>query len=131
MTIKKSWKGIVLSLIISVSFFGCEKYEDGGKLYSADKRITETLWKIQNAIDLEDGSDITSDYAGELWEFTTESEFRINSEHKGTYVFTADMLNLIITELDGGTDNYSIDRLDKEAMWLIEVGSEELHFVPN
>ncbi|MEN8251265.1 MAG: hypothetical protein ABFS32_20200 [Bacteroidota bacterium] len=128
---KKTWKGLILSLIVSVSFFGCEKYEEGGTLTKADKRITETLWKIQSAIDLEDGSDITSDYAGELWEFTTENEFKINSTLKGTYTFSADMLNLLITELDGGTDNYRIDRLDKEAMWLVEIGSEELNFIPN
>jgi hypothetical protein len=121
---------LVILLVLLTFFTGCEKYDEGGSLARADKAITETLWKIQSATDVEENVDITADYAGEVWEFTTDNEFKINSSLKGTYAFSEDMLTLIITESQGNVDSYRIERLDKEAMWLTILGEEELKFVP-
>ena len=122
---------ILVLVLFTIVTFGCEKFENGGSLAKADKKISETLWKIESATDLEDMSDITQDFTGELWEFAETMEFKINSTLKGVYTFSADMLTLIITKTGGGVDTYMIDRLDNEALWLIELGEEELHFIPN
>ena len=39
-------------------------------------------------------------------------------------------LTLIITESSGIVDSYRIERLDKDAMWMVMLGDEELRFVP-
>ena len=122
---------ILFAILFTVTMVGCEKYDEGGSLSKADDIIAETLWKIESATDLEDMSDIMEDYSGELWEFNEVMDFKINSELKGTYTFSADMFTLIITKNGGGVDAYKIERLDKDAMWLIELGEEELHFIPN
>jgi hypothetical protein len=125
-------KAFLISLFILVAFLtGCEKYDEGGSLARADKAITETLWKIQSATDLEENVDITADYAGEVWEFTSNKEFNINSSLEGSYAFSEDKLTLIITETDQSVDSYRIERLDNEAMWLVILGEEELRFVPH
>ncbi|MEX0987980.1 MAG: hypothetical protein WD052_10930 [Bacteroidales bacterium] len=124
---------ILLVLFISVSLLSsCEKYEEGGTLYNAEKKISATLWKIESATDLEDGSDITNDFIGELWEFTEANEFKINSEFKGNYAFSSDLTALYISNFNGTeADLYMVDRLDKEALWLTMVEELELHFIPN
>jgi len=123
--------GFVLSLLLAIPIIsGCEKYDEGGSLARADKTITETPWKIQSAMDLEEGVDITEDYAGEVWEFTSDNIFKINSSLKGTYAFSGDMKTLIVSESQGSIDSYRIERLDKDAMWLVILGQEELRFVP-
>jgi hypothetical protein len=122
---------ITILFIMALGFFmGCEKYDEGGYLSRADKTITDHMWIIQTATDLEESVDITADYAGEVWEFTEEDKFKINSSLEGTYAFSDDMLTLTITETDGGVDSYRIERLDDEAMWLLILGEEELKFVP-
>ena len=116
--------------VLGIMFSGCEKFDDGGSVRKADKAITETLWKVQNAIDLEDGSDITGDYSGEIWEFTDELKFKINSTLEGTYKLSDDNHILIITDPTGNHDTYLIDRLDSEAMWLTVLDEEALRFIP-
>lgn len=124
-------KNVIYALLaLGIMFSGCEKFDDGGSVRNADKTITETLWKIQSAIDLEDGSDITGDYSGEAWEFTDDLKFMINSTLEGTYKFSDDKYTLIITDLSGSTDTYLIDRLDSEAMWLTILSEEALRFIP-
>ena len=92
---------IIVLLALSVAFVSCEKFDEGGSVGKADKVITENLWVIESATDLEDGSNIKSDYAGDVWELS------------GT-----------------NSDTYWIDRLDSEAMWLTLLGAEELRFIP-
>ncbi|MDF1570426.1 MAG: hypothetical protein P1P82_02290 [Bacteroidales bacterium] len=123
---------LLLIFTISLGLLSCEKYDEGGSLANADKNISETLWKIESAYDIEDNADITEDYTAELWEFTEDGIFKINAEMKGTYAFSADMKTLFISNNSGTeADMYTVERLDKEAMWLILPGELELHFVPN
>ncbi|MFO7932504.1 MAG: hypothetical protein R6U78_00345 [Bacteroidales bacterium] len=125
-------KTILIIFSIALGFLSCEKYDEGGSLANADKTISATLWKIESAYDLEDNKDITEDFTAEIWEFNEGEIFKINSEIKGTYTFSADMKTLYISNSSGTeADIYTIERLDKEAMWLIMPGEMELHFIPN
>jgi hypothetical protein len=123
---------LLFLLSISLGFLGCEKYDEGGTLASADKTIATTLWKIESAYDIQDRADITQDFTAEIWEFTEAGIFKINSKIKGSYAFSADMRTLFISNNSGTeADVYTVDRLDKEAMWLIMPNELELHFIPN
>lgn len=122
----------LIILAIALGVLSCEKYEEGGSLGNADKTIATTLWKIESAYDLEDKVDITNDYAAELWEFNESGMFKINSEIKGTYAFSKDMKTLFISNKSGTeADVFTIERLDKEAMWLTMPAEIELRFIPN
>lgn len=58
--------------------------------------------------------------------------FKINSEVEDTYAFSADMKTLYISDNRGTeADMYTIERLDKEAMWLTSPAEIELLFIPN
>lgn len=89
-------------------------------------KLTKELWYIDSATDLEDGSDITADYSGEIWEFAKDGNYNENSENKGTWAFSDDKERLVITKLDNSTDTYTIKSLSKKEMILEELGEEEL-----
>ena len=86
---------------------------------------------MKKATDLDDGSDITSDYFGDVWEFTKDDDYKENSNLKGTYTFSEDKLTLIILKTGGGSDTYSILKMKKSEMWLEDIGDEEIHLIPN
>lgn len=104
---------IVTCLLISVS--SCKK-----------AKLTKELWYIESAKDLEDGSDITSDYLGEIWEFSKDGNYLENNQLKGAWEFSKDKETLIITNTDNSLDSYRIKKLAKKEMILEELGEEEL-----
>ena len=125
-------KTIVIALGVVATLFvpSCKKYDEGGRLGAADNKIVNS-WKVEKATDLDDGSDITSDYFGDVWEFTKDDDYKENSNLKGTYTFSEDKLTLIILKTGGGSDTYSILKMKKSEMWLEDIGDEEIHLVPN
>lgn len=129
-------KTVKTFILLSISFFmmvtlnSCEKYEEGGRVGASQRRIVNA-WKIDKAIDLEDGQDITADFSGEVWEFTKNSEYRENGNLKGTYTFSDDKLTLIILKTGGGVDTFKVLRLKSDELWLEEDGSEQIYLIPN
>lgn len=121
---------LVITGLFAMTISGCKKYDEGGRLSAANKRIVNK-WKVDNAIDLEDGSNITADFNGEVWEFTKDKEYKENGTLKGTYTLSEDKLTLIILETGGGSDSYKILKLKSDEMWLEDIGSEEIHLIPN
>lgn len=121
-------KSLVVAISVMMISPSCKKYDEGGRLGAAERKIVNS-WKVDNAIDLEDGSNITADYSGEVWEFTKDNEYRENGELKGTYSFSDDKLTLVIIENDGDTDTYKILKLESDEMWLEDFGSEEIHLI--
>ena len=107
----------------------CKKYDEGGRHGKADNIIVKHSWKISSATDLEDGSNITSDYTGEVWEFTKDDEFYENANKKGTYSFSSDKTKLIISKTNGGTDTYTIIKMKKNEMILNEQNEEEITLI--
>lgn len=128
--ILKSTIGLLMGTAILMGSVSCKKYDEGGRLGAADKKIVNA-WKVDNAIDLEDGSNITVDFSGEVWEFTKDNDYKENGNLKGTYTFSDDKLNLIILKTNGGSDAFKILKLKSDEMWLQDVGSEEIHLIPN
>ncbi|MCA1757780.1 MAG: hypothetical protein LC649_10020 [Bacteroidales bacterium] len=125
-------RSLLVIFVIALGILSCEKYDDGGRLGNADKTIASTLWKIESAYDPKDKVDITNDFTGEIWEFTEDGIFKMNSQIKGTYAFSSDMKTLFISNNSGTeADVYTIERLDKEAMWLTIPTEIELQFIPN
>lgn len=103
-------------LLILVTVSSCKK-----------KNLTKDQWVISKATDLEDGSDITSDFSGEIWEYDKDGTYRENGTVKGVWAFSDGKEDLIITELDNSIDTYKILKLNKNEMWIEELGQEELH----
>lgn len=111
-------KLLVLILIVSASLAltNCKK-----------ANLTRDQWKIEKATDLEDGSDITEDYNGEVWEFSKDGEYLENNESKGTWAWGDGKEKLIITENDGTIDTYNVIKLKRNEMWLEIPTEEEIH----
>ena len=93
-------------------------------------KLTKDQWIISLATDLEDGSNITSDYSGEVWGYDKDGTYRENGNVKGTWGFTGKKDYLTITKSSNGNiDNYKILKLKKKEMWLEELGKEEIHLI--
>jgi len=67
-------------------------------------KLTKNQWYVTQATDLDDGSDITLDFAGEIWEFSKEGNYLENSDLKGTWAFTNKKENLTIYKINGNID---------------------------
>lgn len=91
------------------------------------KNLTKDQWYISSAIDLQDGSNITSDFTGEIWEYDKDGTYLENGTIKGTWAFSDGKDNLVITKLDNSIDSYKILKINRKEMWLEELGEEELH----
>ncbi len=108
---------IVFTLaIISFSIVGCKK-----------ANLTRDEWKIEKAIDLEDGSDITSDYAGDTWEFSKDEKYYENGELKGSWAWIDGNKRFMISEDDSSIDEYDVIKLKRNEMWLSIPNEEEIH----
>lgn len=126
----KSLTTLVLLALLTITINSCKKYDEGGRLGAADRKIVNT-WKVDYAIDLGDGSNTTADFYGEVWEFTKDDDYIKNGSLKGTYTFSEDKLTLIIIKTDGSSDSYKVLKLKSDEMWLEDIGDEEIHLVPN
>ena len=109
-------KLILLStLLITATFFtACKK-----------QKLTGDSWYVTQATDLSDGTDITEDYQGDVWTFEKNGDYLENNQLKGTWKFSDDKDQLIITEIDNSVDIYAILKLKSKEMQLQE-GEEEL-----
>lgn len=54
---------LVLLALFTISINSCKKYDEGGRLGAANRKIVNA-WKVVHAIDLENGSNITADFNG-------------------------------------------------------------------
>ncbi|MBN4073171.1 hypothetical protein JYT74_03910 [Crocinitomix catalasitica] len=91
------------------------------------KNLTRDQWIITEATDLEDGSNITADYSGEVWEYAKDGNYIENANVKGSWAFGDGKEKLIITETDGSIDTYNVLKLKKNVMWLEIPLEEEIH----
>ncbi len=127
---KLSIKVLTVFILASV-FVGCSKYENGPALSLKSKKARVTNeWIIEKATDITENKDITSDYAGEIWDFRKDGSFFKNGELKGTWDFYNDKEAVIITKSDGDSDIFRILKLKEKEMWLEITGEEELFFAP-
>ena len=89
-------KSIFISLIIVSALFtmtNCKK-----------ANLTRDKWEIEKATDLEDGSDITSDFTGDTWEFSKDEKYYENNELKGSWAWIDGNDRFMIAENDGSVD---------------------------
>lgn len=112
----------------------CEKYEEGPSLSLRSKKArVANEWKITYAYDYKDNVDVTSDYTGEIWEFSKDGQFseKENGEvdKTGTWDFLNDKEEIAIN-FPADIKKYKILRLKENEMWLMD-HEEELHLVTN
>ncbi len=125
-----SIKVLVILLFASV-ITSCSKYEEGPafSLRTKTERISNE-WIVEKATDIVEGTDITEDYTGEIWDFRKDGTFFKNGELKGNWDFYNDKEAVIITKDNGDSDVFRILKLKEKEMWLEITGEEELIFVP-
>lgn len=71
--IMKLLTGTTLAFVLLAS---CKKYDDGPAFsFRSKKERVTNVWKINYAYDYKDSVNITSDYAGETWDFTNGGDF--------------------------------------------------------
>lgn len=116
----------------------CKKYDEGPyvSLRTKKERVTNE-WKVEEATG-DDGSDNTSNYDGQIWEFTDDNDYRFradssSSSWEGKWNFENDKEELNIS---GGVfvphkGEYEILRLKEEELWLErDSDNEEIHLAP-
>ena len=150
-TKKVSYRILILGLVV---FFttGCEKYEEGGLVSKAEKRLTENKWKldkyfrngngetsqllISNFIEtFSEGGTLTRSYTDKhgdpfsetgVWQFDNDKQ-QINLTGVGSVELT-DQTSTV------SSSDYNILKLKNDELWYYyENGgdSHEFHFVPN
>jgi hypothetical protein len=118
----------IIILMIASTFTSCKKYEEGPLLSLQTKKARViNKWKIDKAISLDNGSDITSDYSDEIWEFTDSNDYTENNILKGTWQLSDNKTVLSITKINGDVKLYNILKLEENEMWLRKIGCEELY----
>ena len=132
-TIKKMKTTMMLAIFGLVLLTGCKKYEEGPGLSLRSKKArVANLWKVDYAYDFKDSVIITSDFAGETWEFSKDGNFieRENGtvDKTGSWEFVSDKEQIKI-KFSLSTDTYVIVKLKEKEMWLKDA-EEELHLIP-
>lgn len=153
MTTKKTaLKGLLIVFIGALFFTGCKKYDEGGLISKAEKRLTANAWKLDKY--LRNGNDETSLLLiGNLTEsfsedgtfvrdYTDQDSDAVNET--GVWSFDDDKQQINLTGVGSielteetstvSTSDYNIIKLKKDELWYsYENGgdSHEFHFIPN
>lgn len=151
-TIKKTLKGMLIIGIATVFLTGCKKYDEGGLISKAEKRLTANTWKLDKY--LRNGNDETSQLlisdfteafseGGTLTRSYTDKDGDAFSE-TGEWTFDNDKQQINLTGVGSieltdetstvSTSDYNIIKLKKDELWYsYENGgdSHEFRFIPN
>lgn len=130
-------KFIICALIavsaMTVTITSCNKYPDGPKISLLTKKMRITgAWTIEKA--LLNGNDVTSStiaWLGSSYVWTiakdgTYTETGNFSDH-GTWDFSSNKEDLIVTPSSGGSSTYVILKLKSKELWLQD-GNSEIHY---
>lgn len=121
---------VLMGLLLGVA--ACGKYEEGPglSLRSKTARVANE-WRVVYAIDHVDKVETTTDYSGETWAFTKDSDFMEREDgvlkKTGTWEFMKDKEEIAIM-VGTDIDKYTILRLKENEMWLKD-HEEEIHLV--
>lgn len=149
--IKKTLFALFSYSLIAVFTFSCEKYDEGGLISKADKRLTENEWKLDSYY--RNGNEETdqlliSNFAETFSDGGTMGRSYIDKDGKdfsenGMWTFDNDKQQINITGVGSidltnetttvSTSDYNIIKLTKDALWYVyENGSDmhEFHLVP-
>ena len=149
---KKLIKGLILISTVTLLTIGCKKYDEGGSINKAEKRLTENKWKLDKYY--RDGNDETSELlisnftetfsdGGDLTRSYIDEDGDLFSE-TGSWEFDDDKQQISITGVGSieltdqtstvSTSDYNITKLKKDELWYTyDNGGDnhEFHLVPN
>ena len=113
---KRLYFGTLIVVCLGIFQTSCKK-----------SNLTRDQWTITLATDLQDQTNITADYAGEIWEYSKDGVYIENGNVKGTWAFGSKKESMVITKTNGGGDTYNVLKLKKNEMWLEIPNEEEIH----
>ena len=131
-----------LSLIATMTFASCKKYDEGPiiSLRSKKERVANT-WQIEAAYN--DGEEVTEEYEEYTVKFTKDGDaelaalyswgdFSFEYETNGTWSFMNNAEELEVDyENDDADEVYQILKLEEDELWLRVKGEEdEIHLMP-
>lgn len=151
-TMKKTVNGFLILGLSAIVLFGCEKYDEGGLVGKAEKRLTAHKWKLDTY--LRNGNDETSQLLiSNFTETFSEGESLTRSytdtdgdafSETGSWSFDNDKQQIKLSGVSSieltdetstvSTSDYNILKLKKDELWYYyENGGDEheFHLVPN
>ena len=151
-TMNKTIGGLLILGLAVIFMTGCKKYDEGGLIGKADKRLTANTWKLEKY--LRNGNDETSSLlisnfteqfqdGGTLIRSYTDKDGDAFSE-TGSWQFDNDKQQINLTGVGSieltnqtstvSTSDYNIIKLKKKELWYsYDNGgdSHEFHLIPN
>jgi len=124
---------LIIGVILTMTFAGCKKYENGPAFSLASKKSRViNIWKVEKATGAT-GQDYTAYYVGYTIEFKKDNtyiEIDGSSSESGTWAFDGNKLNLILTpNAHTSGQVYLILKLKSKELWLKDIyNSYELHY---
>ena len=125
---------LLISIVAASALFGaCKKYEEGPVVSVRTKKERMVNdWQVDEA-KAKDGSDRSSNYDGQVWEFTDDHEFVVELDSSqgsisGKWHFQNDREELYISGglfLSFYEGSYEILRLKEEELWLKRKSNDE------
>lgn len=151
-TIKKTLIRMLILGIATIFVTGCKKYDEGGLISKADKRLTSNTWKLDEYLrngNVETSQLLISNFTESFSDNNTLTRNYIDKDgsafsETGTWTFDSDKQQINITGVSSieltdqtstvSTSDYNIIKLKKDELWYsYENGgdSHEFRFIPN
>jgi len=151
-TIKKTLKGMLIIGIATVFITGCKKYDEGGLISKAEKRLTANTWKLdkylRNGNDetsqllisdfteaFSEGGTLTRSYTDKVGDaFSETGEWTFDNNKQQINITGVGSIELTDQTSTVSTSDYNIIKLKKDELWYsYENGgdSHEFRFIPN
>lgn len=150
--IKQTIKGMLILGIAIIFITGCKKYDEGGLISKADKRLTANAWKLdkylRNSNDetskllisnftesFSDNGTLTRSYTDKDGDaFSKTGEWSFDNDKQQINLTGVGSIELTDETSTVSTSDYNIIRLKKDELWYsYENGgdSHEFRFIPN
>ena len=133
---------LIMALLLSFSFMGCKKYDEGPLIsfIPKDERVANT-WIVEKAFD--DGNDVTGNFDEYTLTLTEDNDAQLVANYtilgvefefdtEGTWSFEDKKERIKMDfENDAADATYEILKLKEKELWLREVGDDlELRLEP-
>ena len=151
-TIKRTLKGLLITGLAIICMTGCKKYDEGGLMGKADKRLTANTWKLEKYLrngndetssllisnfteQFQDGGTLIRNYIDKDGDpFSETGSWQFDNDKQQVNLKGVSSIELTDQTSTVSTSDYNILKLKKEELWYYyDNGGDrhEFHLVPN